>query len=187
MSLLENLEESAVLIKQDGKEIIIKAEFQQDIIFINDTKTPVEIGDIILETLPNGTTKRLIVTDVRYIKGSMLLSECLELSYTTEARKHTVAPSFQINGNINANRLYFNSTDNSTNIDIDNNQAKFDELLDVLKQEKDVNSELLSLVEDMRKSVGKPTFKDSYTKFMANAANHMTVIAPFISWLSSLL
>lgn len=26
MSLLENLEESAVLIKQDGKEIIIKAE-----------------------------------------------------------------------------------------------------------------------------------------------------------------
>jgi hypothetical protein len=39
----------------------------------------------------------------------------------------------------------------------------------------------------MKEAAGKPSFKDRYKEFMAQAANHMTILTPFLPMLTNLL
>jgi hypothetical protein len=55
---------------------------------------------------------------------------------------------------------------------------------DISAPEKDV---LIKNVRDMEQSCGKPGYLQTYKDFMQNAANHVSVIAPFIPAISGLL
>lgn len=61
----------------------------------------------------------------------------------------------------------------------------FDQLLEAVKTIED-NENIVKCVEDMRKSVYQQdgTFTSAYNKFMEAAANHMTVLLPFIQELT---
>lgn len=86
-------------------------------------------------------------------------------------------------------RINNNSIDNSVNIKI---SAEVDELFERIFAtvrenglESDVKIE--TAINEMKQTVGKPTFTEKYNAFMQSAANHMTVFAPFLPQLSQLL
>ncbi len=89
-----------------------------------------------------------------------------------------------INGKVN-----INSTDNSTNINIDSSSI-FDGLTNAISNapiEEKQKAQLLAKVEELRQAEGTGGFVQKYKDFMQNAANHMTVISPFIPALTSLI
>lgn len=51
----------------------------------------------------------------------------------------------------------------------------------------DVKKELIVLVDDMEKSIGKTTFKEKYNAFMATAAEHLTLATPLFAKLTEFL
>jgi hypothetical protein len=54
-------------------------------------------------------------------------------------------------------------------------------------QEGDERSDILKRIDALEKAQGTKSFVERYTDFISAAANHMTVIAPFIPALSELL
>jgi hypothetical protein len=86
------------------------------------------------------------------------------------------------NGKVN-----INSTDNSIDIKISNDTTKiFNELRSVIN-EIDNSTELLKAMNDLENSIGKSDFLEYYSKFIQAAANHMTIIAPFLPAITSLI
>lgn len=89
-----------------------------------------------------------------------------------------------INGKVN-----IHSTDNSTNITIDSSPV-FSGLREAISQasiEASQKSALLESAERLQQSVGTGGFVQTYKSFMQAAANHMTVIAPFVPALTALI
>ena len=84
-------------------------------------------------------------------------------------------------------RVNINSTDNSRNVVGDN--AVFNELNEAIRAyvASDQQSDLIKLVEDMRENQGTEGFLGAYQKFITSAATHMSVIAPFLPALTSML
>lgn len=90
----------------------------------------------------------------------------------------------QITGKVN-----INSTDNSTNITITSSPI-FSGLVEAISKsaiEEQQKTQLLARVDAMKQTEGTPRFVQKYKDFMQNAANHMTVISPFVSGLAALL
>jgi len=46
---------------------------------------------------------------------------------------------------------------------------------------------ILALIEKMEAKKGTDGFRETYTEFLVSAANHMTIIAPFLPALTKLL
>ena len=65
----------------------------------------------------------------------------------------------------------------------------FSELRIALEQidKSDSKQNLIQLVNDMENSVGKATFTEKYKNFMSNAADHITVVTPFVTKLAEYL
>lgn len=90
----------------------------------------------------------------------------------------------QINGKVN-----INSTDNSISIEIDSSSI-FRGLSNAISGssiEDKQKAQLLAKVEELRKAEGTGGFLQKYKDFMQNAANHMSVISPFIPPLTALI
>ncbi|WP_454709537.1 hypothetical protein [Delftia acidovorans] len=86
-------------------------------------------------------------------------------------------------------KVNINSTDNSTNINIDSSSI-FGGLSNAINSapiEEVQKAQLLAKVEELRQAEGTGGFLQKYKDFMQNAANHMTVISPFIPALTSLI
>ena len=89
-----------------------------------------------------------------------------------------------INGKVN-----INSTDNSTNISIDSSSI-FGSLSNAINNapiEEKQKVQLMAKVEELKQAEGTGGYIQKYKEFMQNAANHMTVISPFIPALTSLI
>jgi len=80
-----------------------------------------------------------------------------------------------------------NSTANVRIISTEDNV--FNELRIALEQidKSDAKQNLIQLVNDMEKSVGKTTFVEKYRNFISNTADHLTVVTPFLTKLSEFL
>lgn len=98
-------------------------------------------------------------------------------------REHSINIG-QITGKVN-----INSTDNSTNISVESSPI-FNGLIEAISKssiEANEKSQILAKVEAMKQAEGSSGFLQKYKDFMQNAANHMTVISPFIPALTSLI
>ena len=56
-----------------------------------------------------------------------------------------------------------------------------------LAQDLDNSAEIIAALDQMQDNVGKRSFAEKYNNFIQSIANHMTIFAPFIPALSSLL
>lgn len=86
-------------------------------------------------------------------------------------------------------RVTINSTDSSINSKIVNSENVFEELRTVIENEienLEEKSKLLRQIDEMNTSQGTENYKTQYTNFIASAANHITIIAPFIPILTTL-
>lgn len=191
----ELMNDKVVLEKSTGKTYLeVPACVQPpDKIFIDDDSLPIEEGDYLIRTLRNGITERYLVIDSGYMEEFA----GLQAHYQCKVKKVTKIPERQqpnvvLNYNFHGpnSRVNNNSTDNSLNIltvsegDLFANlrQAIRDNVSDPTKQQS-----LLQTVEVMERSKGTSGFMDSYKSFINTAADHITVISPFIPMLSNLL
>ena len=87
-------------------------------------------------------------------------------------------------------RVNVNSTDNSVNVVMESKEEFFSTLQQRIESgvpEGDERRNILDALTVLRESHGKPSFAQRYTDFMAAAANHITVIVPFIPALTEML
>jgi hypothetical protein len=87
-------------------------------------------------------------------------------------------------------RWNVNSTDNSVNIITKPSDEFFKTLRGRIESEiagEDERRKILAALTALQESHGKPPFAQRYTDFIATAANHITVVAPFIPALTEML
>ena len=120
------------------------------------------------------------------IKGYYLT----ENEYKKREEKEEIATTIIYNLNGANSRINNNSTDQSINIVDMSPSDLFDEIRKVLKENISDEGELKSLrevVNEMENSQNTSKFNQVYTKFITSAANHMTLISPFIPALSQMI
>ncbi|MHC0055447.1 hypothetical protein [Actibacterium sp. D379-3] len=187
------LNDRVTLVKKDGtvaKENI-HAMVQPKTIFMDDATLPIEPGDRLLRLLPSGLVDEYIVNEPGFYSG---LSG-MKAHFQTKV-KRSDAPAAQpstIINNIQGNnaRVNINSTDNSQNLAMEIGAS---ETLRALREELDRSSipaddahAIREAIEKMETASSKEGFKEGYQSFMAAAANHVTVFAPFLGALASFL
>ena len=193
MPLKELMKDTVSLIKSDGRHFEdIKASVQRDKIFIYDASIPVEEGDTYERTLPNGIVERYTVLDAGYYEGIA----GIKAHYQSVVRKETkIEPKSQptqvIYNLIGPNaRVNIQSVDTSTNLVEIEPSELFEKLRAVIKDsitDETISAQLSEKVDELHQAQGTKVFVTKYQEFMALAANHVTILAPFIPALSQML
>ena len=170
--------EKAILKKQDGREIEITASIQSQKIYVRDVTIPFEEGDVIIQTLPSGIKKQYKIIDTICYANSSLAH--WELTFEKMInRQDRVASSIV---NMQAEKIYLNSIDNSVNKQPDEETLViFNDIRNTLQKG------IIEALDELIASVGSEKYPSKYAKFIQSAANHITIISPFIPFLSDLL
>lgn len=156
-------------------------------IFIDDTSLAIEEGDIIERALPSGTKEQYLVIDRGFYRGMHGIADHYEVKVEKQSA-YTKVSRGQVIYNIgNADRVNINSTDNSTNYHISAKDIAIMDTLRSLAKGLDNEAEIVSAVDKMQENIGKKSFAEKYNAFIQSAANHMTIFAPFIPALTTLL
>jgi hypothetical protein len=156
-------------------------------IIIENTRAIILVGDEIRRTLPNGMEETFEVLDPTCFTGPLA-------HYEVKFKRKGTFPSgaggnFTVNINGPNARVNLNSHDHSYNVVTSNNV--FADLKQKIKAEIPDSQEcsrLLSAVDGMEKNTSdRPAYTAAYQNFIALAANHMTLIAPFLPAITNLL
>jgi hypothetical protein len=187
--LRNHLRDIISLNKKDGRIINnIRAFVQRDVVFIGDVNIPVEEGDIITRELPNGLKESLEVLDRGYMpnRGSIPAHYQVKVRRPTEKDTRSVKIFQAIGSNPKIN---VDSVDKSISISITENNV-FDELEKAILTgvtDKKLTKDLLQKISELKSAQKTTGFKDKYQEFISLAADHMTLLSPFIQILTKLL
>ena len=193
MPFKQLLTDKVTLAKKDGTIVRknIAASVQSNRIFVHDRDLPIEVGDHFLRQLPSGLVEDFVVDDPGFSSGLHGIPAHFQAKVHRSDRP-TGQPQTIINKIIGDNaRVNINSTDNSTNSVTTNSATLFAEMLKAVaqienKSEHEVIKATISAMAAARERQDG-TFMRKYQDFIAAAANHMTIFAPFLPALSSLL
>jgi len=180
------------LIKDDGRRFDnIKANVQPDKIFIDDASLPIEEGDKLIRTLPNNLVESYIVFERGYYENIGSIPSHYQVKVRKEsAIAASTSSSIVYNLIGDSSRVNINSQDSSVNVKNITSGDLFKELKKAIEKNvdnDDKKTELLSQVDEMEDAQGTDRFRECYNKFIATAANHMTLLAPFLPCLVQLL
>jgi hypothetical protein len=189
MSIFD-LNDRVTLVKADGTRVEnIPADVQPKMIFIDDASIPVEEGDRLQRTLPSKLVESYVVLDRGFYSDAGGFGD----HYQIQVRKETAitamphANVFNLHGP--NSRVNIQSTDHSSNSVHIEPEAVFEGLRAALRSgihAADQES-LLRRVERLEVTSRTPSFAAAYKDFIQAAANHITIIAPFIPALTSFL
>ena len=178
--------------KHDGRvfENIMACVSGKGVIAIDDVSLPVEVGDRLTRKLPSGVTESFIVDDPGYRESF----SGIPAHYQVKAHREDAERSVHRGGTYNVTgpnaRVNINSHDHSTNTVVFEPTPVFADLRQAVVEavaEKDERAKLLASIEAMENGRRTHTFVDRYKDFITLAANHMTIVAPFLPALSALL
>ncbi|MCE5322425.1 hypothetical protein LLG46_03800 [bacterium] len=183
------------IVKPNGRRIdSITAFVDSNMVFMEESDLagfPFEERDRIIRRLPNGCEEVYLVMDRGY--NSSFAGEAAH--YQAKVRKESAvsfgrpsAVTYNLNGA--ASRVNVNSIDSSVNVVNAANDDSFQQLRALIEQnisEPRKRAELLDHVNQLKNTSGGADYKSRYTAFIAAAADHMTLIAPFIPFLTGLL
>ena len=189
----EFMTDTLCLHKADGRvfENIKACVSGKGSIVIEDVRLPIEVGDRFTRTLPSGLTDEFIVDDPGYHERFSAIAAHYQVKVHRVGTERSAAPrgtTYSVSGP-NA-RLNINSHDHSTNTVALAEAPIFADLRRVVADSSVAEGErakLLAGIEAMEKTHSTPGFVERYTAFVALAANHMSIIGPFIPVLSALL
>ncbi len=178
------------LIKSDGRRIDnIISNVGQESISIHDISLPIEEGDRLLRILPNGLEEYYLVLDRGYHQALASIPARYNVKVRKETKqdiKETASPTYNVTAN--NSRVNIHSNDYSINVQIDETNV-FEKLKNTIEKNisnHDEKAKLLSKVDELKTSQNTQRFTERYKEFIALAANHMTIIKPFIPLLTSL-
>lgn len=165
-----------------------KGIFGDDGVTVFDTKVDVEPGDFLQRTLSNGKTETYTVRDAIFQEKFHAIPAHYSLKVIRQGS--IPRPSGAQTVNISGPNARFNlhSTDNSTNTLVQG--SVFGDLLATINagvadaQEREV---LVGAVERLAAATTKGDKLDAYQKLIAVAANHMTLLAPFLGQIGAML
>jgi hypothetical protein len=194
MPMSSLMRDKVTLLKKDGRRVEnIQASVQRDKIFtVADPDVPLEEGDVFERKLPNGIVERYTILDAGYYEGI----GGIPANYQSEVRKETkidraVAPGQVVYNLIGSNaRVNIHSVDASSNVVGIDAAALFSGLRTAIErgvQGDDLQRKLQEKVSELETTQGTGGFLSRYQEFIALAANHITIIAPFIPALSQML
>jgi hypothetical protein len=193
MSFDSLMRDKVTLIKKDGNRFEnIQASVQRDKIFTNDPAIPIEDGDVFERTLPNGIVEHYTILDAGFMQGT----GGIKSHYQSVVRKQTkidplAQPSQIIYNLIGPNaRVNIQSIDSSANlVEVEPAElfGRIREAIGQSVQDGKLLKKLQEKVTELEKAQGTTGFMARYQEFMALAANHMTLLAPFIPALSQML
>lgn len=160
----------------------VTAYYAGDTFIIDDMAADVRLGDEIRRGLPNGNEEAFTVTDPQFLDTG-IVGPYYQITVT---RPSVFPPHTGGNYNVTVTgpnaRVNFQSTDNSTNIAAGGSiydQARkmiAEEVADPGERER-----LTTAVTDLQNAgANKEAGLAAYHRLVANAANHMTVLAPFL-------
>jgi len=182
-----------VRLEKANGEVIegVVALVQPESVLVEGGKIPFEEGDTIVRTLSNGIVERYLITGATFY-GNM---PGIGAHHQLKVRKASAIPPLSQGPSITYNvsgphaRVNVGSHDASTNITVTadelfaNMAAAAQTIQDPTKQQ-----DLLAAIEQMKATTGSTaSFKDSYLRFMAVAADHLGVFLPFLAALSGFL
>jgi hypothetical protein len=187
--MFENLKSDLKIVSPEGAvRSIERGLVDSKQIMIENTKAIILVGDEIRRTLPNGLEETFEVLHPVCFPGPMLPH------YEVKFRRKGTFPSgtkgnYEIHvSGMNA-RVNVNSNDHSHNVIVADNafaELKYKIKSDVSDTED--RNRLLTAIEDMQKHRNdRAGFAAAYQKFITSAANHMTLIAPFLPAITNLL
>jgi hypothetical protein len=193
MLLKSLMADTVSLVKKDGRCFEdIKASVQRDKICIDNLNIPVEEGDTYERKLPNGIVEHYTVLDAGYHEGI----RGIKAHYQSVVRKKTkIEPQQQptqiVYNLIGPNaRVNIQSVDTSTNLVEVEPSELFKKLRELIKHsitDKTVSAQLSEKVDELQQAQGTKSFATKYQEFMSLAADHITILAPFIPALSQML
>ncbi len=158
-------------------------------IFIEDTTLPVEEGDKLIRALPNGLLETYIVLDRGYFPGLDEISAHYQAKVRKEsspkAEQQAATTIYNLTG---ANpRVNVHSIDRSFNVVTASPTTLFEAMKRAITdgiQDPHRKTELLRHVDDLEEAKDTPAFLDRYK---AVAADHLTLLAPFLPALAQML
>jgi hypothetical protein len=162
--------------------------YSGDTFTIDDLSVDVRPGDEIRRLLPNGNEETFNVDDPRYHEGTHFGS-----FYKVKVSRKGAFPRHS-GGNYNISvtgpnsRVNIGSTDNSTNsatsgdLFADMRRAVEGGVSDVA-----IRAELISKIDEVEKAKGTVRFLQAYQTLIGTAADHLTLLTPFIPALTQLL
>jgi hypothetical protein len=165
----------------------IPAYYSGNLFVVDDMTADIRPGDEIRRLLPNGNEEAFQVLDPKFFKASFFSAHYqIKISRPAVHSKHT-GGNYNVHLSGANSRVNFGSVDQSTNIShSDDVFAQIKATLD--SQISDVNDRetLKTILIEMKAAQNKEALGTSYQKFIASAANHMAIIAPFLPALGTL-
>ncbi|WP_026826971.1 hypothetical protein [Exiguobacterium artemiae] len=134
---------------------------------------------------------RDITSDI--VNGEVFQKKCFFLTKVEyEEKKARERPAQSIVYNLNGanTRVNNHSTDHSMNVVNASNHEVFDEIKKILSEnvnDQDELRELRILVNNMESTQNTSAFTQAYQKFVTSAANHITILTPFIPALTQMI
>ncbi|MDR2275345.1 MAG: hypothetical protein LBF27_30840 [Sphingobacterium sp.] len=176
-------------------EIKARVDSRNNIIYIYFQHLPVnwhvEDGDYLQRELPGNKIEKFTIKNNGYQPAGRISPEryeCVVTKGDTFDREAYSSITYNLHGD--NSRVYNNSVDNSSNVISSDQGAEVFILLNkIIEEQLSSNSKLLDLVKDMEQSKKDKSFisLETYQKFIAQAANHMTLFSPFIPALTEML
>jgi len=188
------LRDTIAIVKADGRRFEnVSASVQSGrIIFMAANELEVEDGDTIERVLPSGIREEYLILDAGYYSGR----GGIPASYQTRVRKKSALPSSDQPGQVIYNLIGANTRVNIQSRDASHNVVSitpgnlFEEMRSALASSIEDAAErerLLKTVSDLERTRATPDYTERYVQFVAAAANHMTVLQPFMPALAQLL
>lgn len=183
--------EKVKVVKQDSNIIDnIDAIIDSKKIYIENTEIDIEEGDIIERILPSGSVERFLVINRGFHKGGYGIPDHYQIEYKRvskfidESNNNKIINQYHIS---NAEKININSTDNSITYKMTANDLAVMDTICSLAKGLDNEENIIFAVNEMKNHVGTKSYIEKYNDFIQSIANHMTIFAPFIPVLSSLL
>ena len=186
---LENFPtEEIEIFDEYGKYIAnVKGFFGKEYLTTTDVSIPIVEGQYIIRKLPNGVNEKYEIINSKYNKGNENVCDFYKLTLKKSTIKNKETKTI-INNIYNCEKVNVDSIDNSVNIKLNNSEELIlNEIKKILDSIQENNKEKKELFDEMCKNIGKKTFLEKYQLFIASMADHITVLTPFIPFLTSLI
>lgn len=190
----ELMKDTVSIVKPDGQRIDgIRACVQPDMVFMEEHDLAgfvFEERDKVIRKLPNGSEEIYLVLDRGYYTGMGGIKAHYQAKVRKESAISASRPSVTYNLHGAASRVNINSVDSSLNVVNTAADDGFQRLRALIEQsigDASRRSELLDHVDQMESTKGSADYSSRYTAFISAAADHMTLIAPLIPFLTGLL
>ena len=154
-----------------GKEIIIP-----------DETVVIQPGDEMRRTLPNGMDETFAVIDPVFVQETFGIPGHFQVHVRKKGTfSHGTGGNYTISVSGANSRVNIGSTDQSTNINIDQSViSKVRQALTEQVSDGEERTALLNALAKMEQAQDKSALGFAYQQFISSAANHMSVIAPFL-------